>query len=169
MLINAETGKLIRWVIWAELPDDPTRQGEFEAFREEPNSALTRGILPALLKYRGKARLRFVRAAPVFGPKPSDPRDLAGSLEEGRRRFVERKLLIPGEECNVRGCHRLSQWRVSDEQEIEPEVDAEGRRCERAVVTRVRSYCSWHYALPRFKSVRGVESEVEIEGARPQH
>jgi hypothetical protein len=168
LFIDVVTGRQLRWVIWVDLQDDPALLSEFEAFREEPNAALARGILPAALRYRGKAQLRFVRAAPVFGPKPSDPRDLAGSLEEGRRRFVQRKLLIPGEECEVRGCHRLSEWCVSDEQEIEPEVDREGRRCERAVVTRVRSYCSRHYELPRFKSVRGVESEVEIEGARPQ-
>jgi hypothetical protein len=173
MLINAETGALIRWVIWAELPDDPTRQGEYEAFREEPNAALARGILPAALRYRGKARLRFVRAAPVFGPKPSDPRDLAGSLEEARRRFVRARpvLIIPGldvPECDEPLCHRPAWWSVSDEQEVMPEVDAQGKKCERAVTVRPRYYCDRHYRPPTFVNLRGVQFEVKIEEARPQ-
>lgn len=169
LFIDVATRRPLRWPVWVDLQDNPALESDFCAFREEPNAALARGTPLETIRYRGKARLRFIRAAPVFGRKPSDPRDLAGSLDEARRRFVEPKLLIPGEECEYPGCHRLSAYRVSDEQEIEPERDAQGRLCERAVVTRVRCYCPWHYQLPRFKSVRGVESEVPIqEGARPQ-
>lgn len=168
VFLNVITGQLLRWPIWVDL-ENTCLESEFEAFREEPNAALARGTPLDAIRYRGKARLRFLKAAPVFGCKPSDPRDLAGSLDEARRRFVEPKLLIPGEECEEPGCHRLSAYRVSDEQEIEPETDAMGRKCERAIAIRVRCYCPWHYQLPRFKSVRGVESEVPIEeGARPQ-
>lgn len=124
------------------------------------------GLNLADLVYRGTCRLRFIPAAPLR-VKPSDPRDLAGSLDEARRRLVEPKLLIPGEECEQRGCHRLSRWKVTEEQEIEPEVTADGRQHERAICVRVRSFCDRHYRLPVFKSVRGVEQEVEVE-ARPQ-
>jgi hypothetical protein len=168
LFIELATGRPLRWVIWVELADDPRLQSEFEAFREEPNSALARGILPAALRYRGRARLRFVRAAPVFGPKPSDPRDLVGSLEEARRRFVRAKLLIPGEECEEPLCHRLSAWLVGWERLIEPERDAQGRLCERAVTIAVKGYCDRHYRNPVQVSECGVESEIKIEGARPQ-
>jgi hypothetical protein len=168
VFLDVATGRPLRWAIWVDLAEDPRLESEFEAFREEPNAALKRGILPGTLRYRGRARLRFIPAAPVWRPKPSSPRDLAGSLDEARRRFVVPKLLIPGEECEEPGCHGLSEYRVSDEQEIEPEVDATGRKCERAVALRVRCYCSRHYRQPTFKSVRGVEQEVEITEARPQ-
>jgi hypothetical protein len=173
LFIDLATGRPLRWVVWVDLQDDPRLESEFEAFREEPNAALARGILPAALRYRGKARLRFVRAAPVFGPKPSDPRDLVGSLEEARRRFVRARpvLIIPGlkvPECDERFCHRPAYWAVSDEQEVMPEVDAQGRKCERAVTVRPRFYCDRHYRPPTFVNLRGVQSEVKIEEARPQ-
>lgn len=168
MLFDAATGRPIRWCRWAEIPDDPEEEGEFEAFSREPTEAQRLGIPLESIVYRGRARLRFVPAAPRFGHTPTSQRDLSGSLDDARRRLVEPKLLIPGEECDEPGCHRLSEWRVSDEQEIEPQTDSEGVRHERAVTCRVRCYCSAHYKPPRFVNLRGVESEVPIEEARPQ-
>jgi hypothetical protein len=168
MLINAETGQPIRWVRWADVPDHPEQQGDFEAFTINPDDAKARGIPLADTVYRGRCRMRFVPAAPRFASTPTSQRDLNGSLEDARRRLVQPKLLVPGEECDEPGCHRLSAFRVSDEVEIEPQRDAEGRQLERAVATRIRSYCDKHYRLPTFTSTRGVQSEVEIEEARPQ-
>lgn len=167
MLFDAETGRPIRWVRWAEVPDDPEQQGEFEAFRVDPKEAKARGVPLAEIVYQGRCRLRFVPAAPRFGIKPSDARDMAESLDDARRRLVQPKLLIPGEECDEHGCHRLSCWRVSDEVEIEPRTLADGRLAERAITTRVRSYCHMHYRLPTFETIRGVQSEVKVD-ARPQ-
>ncbi len=168
LLMNRDTRQPIRWVRWAEIPEDPEQPGEFEAFHMNPEQAKAQGIPLTDIIYRGKARLRFIPAAPRIPGKPTSERDLAGSLDEARKSLVNPKLLIPGEECEYPGCHRLSEWRVSDEQEIEPQADAEGKLGERAITTRVRCYCSKHYRLPTFKSRRGVENEVPIEEARPQ-
>lgn len=166
LLINADTGKPIRWVCWADLPDDPQQQGEYEAFREEPTAALARGIPLSSLRYQGRARLRFVRAAPVFRSRPSERRDLMGSLAEARAR-VDRRLLVLSEECCEPRCHQRAQWAVSWEQLIEPERDSEGKLHERAVCVRQLAFCSSHYRPPVVRNLRGVESEVEVE-VRPE-
>lgn len=173
VFLDAATGQPVRWVIWADLADDPALESEYEAFRSDPREALRAGVLPGTLRYRGRARLRFIPAAPLFRVKPTDPRDLAGSLVEGRQRFRKARPLIfvPGTdhpECDEPLCHQPAAWSVSDEQEIEPERDAEGRLHERAITVRPRFYCSAHYRAPTFCNVRGVESEVPEEVARPQ-
>ncbi len=168
LLMNRDTGERIRFVRWAEIPDDPEQPGEFEAFRCEPEAYKALGFPLTDIIYRGKARLRFIPVAPRIPGKPTSERDLAGSLDEARKSLVNPKLLIPGEECEYPGCHRLSEWRVSDEQEIEPQADAEGNLGERAITLRVRCYCSKHYRLPTFTSRRDVTNEVPIEEARPQ-
>lgn len=164
---NVATGQLVRWVIWADLPDDPQQEADFEAFREEPQAALARGVPLSAIRYRGRARLRFVPAAPVYRPKPTAARDLAGSLDEARRRFVRPKLLVVGEECEEPLCHALAAWRVGWERLIEPEIGPDGRAYERAVMLEAHGYCDKHYRAPRVTSLRGVESEVEVE-VRPQ-
>lgn len=168
MLINRDTGKPVRWVRWAEIPDDPEQPGEYEAFRTEPEAWKAQGLPLSDIIYRDKARLRFIPAAPRIAGKPTSQRDLAGSLDEARRSLVNPKLLVLGEECEYPGCHRLSEWRVSYEQEIEPQADGLGGLGQRAITTEIHDYCSRHYQLPRFKSLRGVESEVQLEEGRPQ-
>jgi hypothetical protein len=168
LLVDAETGRLIRWARWAEVPDDPRQPGEYEAWRypeAECRARFAAGEPREALLLRRRCRLRFVPAAPL-AVRPTDPRDLAGSLDEARRRWAP-KLLVCGEECEEPGCHRLSAWWVSDERLIEPERDADGVLHERAVTTRARAYCDRHYRGPVQTSLRGVESEVEV-GARPQ-
>jgi hypothetical protein len=164
---NVATGTLIRYVIWADLPDNPEQEAEFEAFREEPQAALARGVPLSVIRYRGRARLRFVPAAPVFKPKATALRDLAGSLDEARRQFVRPKLLIVGEECSEPLCHALASWLVGWERLIEPEIGPDGRAYERAVTIAAKGYCSAHYRNPVQVSQRGVESEVEVD-CRPQ-
>jgi hypothetical protein len=166
VLLNAETGQPIRWAKWAEIPDDPSQPGEFEAFREEPTAAAARGIPATAILYRGRCRLRFIPAAPRFGTKPSAVRDLVGSLDEARRR-VDKRLLILSDECDEPGCHRWADWQVAHEQLIEPEVDAQGKRHERAVTVKIENWCAKHYRPPVQTNQRGVESEVEVE-ARPE-
>jgi hypothetical protein len=164
---NVATGQLIRYVIWADLPDDPEQEAEFEAFREEPQAALARGVPLSAIRYRGRARLRFVPAAPVWKPKPTAARDLTGSLVEARRQFVRPKLLIVGEECSEPLCHALASWSVGWERLIEPEIGPDGRAYERAVTIQAFGYCDKHYRNPVQVSQRGVESEVPVE-VRPE-
>lgn len=168
VLLNAETGQRIRWVRWADIPEDHEQQGEYEAFSRDPEEAKARGIPLADIIYRGRCRLRFVPAAPRFTCTPTSERDLAGSLDEARRRLVDQRLLVLGLECDEPGCHRQAQYRVSDEQEIEPQRDAEGHQFERAIAVRARCYCARHYRLPTLTSMRGVQAEVEVEEARPK-
>ncbi len=140
LFLDVATGRPVRWVVWADLPDDASQEAEYEAFLEEPTAAVARGIPLEAIRYRGRARLRFVRAAPVFGVKPTSPRDLAGSLDEARAR-VDKRLLVLGEECSEPRCHRMARWSVSWEQIIEPERDAEGKLHERAVCVRRLAFC----------------------------
>ena len=167
MLRNRDTGEVIRWVIWAEIPEDPEQLGEFEAFRSNPEDWREKGFPLSEIRYTGRARLQFVPAAPRIGVRPTSPRELAESLDDARRRLVEPKLLVIGEECEERGCHRLSCFRVSWEQEIEPQRDADGRLHERAVAREAHCYCEYHARLPRFTTRRGVETEVEVEKPDP--
>ncbi len=158
----------IRFVRWANLDT-----GEFEAFRSDPAVAVRLGGNPAELVYRGRAgRIRFVEHAPRFGVKPSDQRDLRGSLEEVRRRFATARpvILIPGlpvPECDEPKCHRPAWWSTSTEQTIEPEQDGTGQRFDRGVSVLVEHWCDHHYRAPRLFSLRGVESEVSVT-ARPE-
>lgn len=167
LFLDLATGKPIRWLIWVEMANSPEQESVFEAFREEPNAAVARGVLLDAIRYRGKARLRFLPAAPVFGVKPTPARDLMGSLAEARSR-VDQRLLVLGKECAEPRCHKLARWQVSFEQLIEPERDAEGKLHERAVCVRRLAFCENHYRAPRVISIRGVESEVEITEGRPQ-
>jgi hypothetical protein len=169
LLVNVETGALIRFTLWAEIPDDPRQPGEYEAWRWPPDECRRRyaaGEQRESLVVRGRCRLRFVPAAPLFAPRPSAREDLAGSLDEARRR-VDRRLLVLGTECSEPLCHRPATWAVSWEQLIEPERDADGNLHERAVCVRRVAYCEAHYRPPRQRSLRGVESEVPVL-ARPQ-
>ena len=167
-LKNRDTNQPIRWPRWFDLADDPEQPTDFEAFRCEPQAWKDKGLDLHEIVYRGRARLLFIPRGPTFAATPTSRRDLSGSLEEAKRRHVNPKLLIPGEECDYPGCHRLSEWRVSDEQEIDPERDTTGAEYERAITTRVRCYCSRHYRLPTFTTVRGVEREEEVEEGRPK-
>ncbi len=171
LLMNRDTGERIRFVRWAEIPDDPEQPGEFEAFRCEPEAYKALGLPLTDIIYRGKARLRFIPAAPRIPGKPTSERDLAGSLDEARARLQCKPLLIDPNnprECDEPKCHRLALWIVSDEQEIEPQADGKGALGERAVMLGGRFYCNYHYRQPTFTSVRGVTNEVPIEEARPQ-
>ena len=168
MFIDRDTNRPVRWIVWAEIPDDPEQMADYEAFRSNPEEWKARGFPLSEIRYKGRCRLRFIPSAPRYGVRPTSQKDLQGSLDEARKRLVEPKLLIPGEECEERGCHALSEYRVSWEQIIEPALDEAGNLCERAVMTQVHCYCSKHYRLPRMVSQRGVESEVEVEEGRPQ-
>lgn len=162
LVIDLDAGRPVRWCRWAD-----TDTGEYEAFRSDPDEARRLGQPVTPLLYRGRARLRFVPAVTVSPPRPSDPRDLAGSLEEARRRYCRPILALPGRGCEERLCNRLAEYEVSDEVEIEPEIGDGGGAYERAVTVGVRRYCAWHFRGPTFTSMRGVESEVGV-ATRPQ-
>ncbi len=159
MLVDADTGKPIRWAKWADLDS-----GEYTAFRINPKEARQRGIPLESILYSGKTRLRWVPAAPRFRPsKPSD----AESLDEARQRLGIAIPPVDGVECEEPGCHRLAEWSVAREQLIEPERMPDGTLAERAVMIGRHQYCSRHYRNPVQVSLTGVESEVEAT-ARPQ-
>jgi len=173
--MNLDTGKPIRWVRWADIPESVEQQGEFEAFRCNPEEWQGKGLPLSEIIYRGKCRMRFVPAAPKIGSKPTTPRELFDSLDDARKRlvvFVEPPpILIPGlvqiHECEVRACHKPAYFQVSDEQEIEPQVDENGREYERAIMLMPHWFCARHFRLPTIVSRRGVQSEVKIEEGEP--
>jgi hypothetical protein len=160
VLVEADTGRRIPFARKADLDT-----GEWEAWAATPDGksvALPRRLL------RGRCRLRFVASdAVVIPPKASDPRDLAGSLEEARRRYAKPILALPGRGCEEPRCHRLAEWETAHERLIEPEAGADGHAYERAVTVEVHRWCSWHYRPPRVVNLRGIESEVQVT-ARPQ-
>jgi hypothetical protein len=162
LLIDLNGGRVIRKAFWAD-----TDTGEYEAFLEGPGGLVLRDPEGRPLTYRGRARLKFVPAVPLPAPKPSDPRDLAGALEEARRQYAKPIPAVPGRQCMEPRCLRMATWEVGDAREVEPEVTADGRACTRAVTTRVTRWCSWHYRAPTWTSLRGVESEIEV-ATRPQ-
>lgn len=165
ILFDADRNQPIRWARWADIPADPGQPGEYEAFRIEPVAARRAGIPLESILYRGRARLRFIPAAPKYGRKPADVEPLG----EARRRLGV--VALPpavGVECQEKGCHRLAVWSVSDEKEIEPAVLPDGTREERAVCVGRRRYCDRHYRWPTFESLGGIEREVTEIQARPQ-
>lgn len=157
LLVNADTGQPIRWAIWAD-----TETGYYEAFRSDPEIAKKLGIDPTLLRYRDKARLRFVPAAPVATPRPTDPRDAAESMREAKLLWSKPIVIMPGQECEERSCHRLAEYRTAVERVIEPVVHTDGKVYKRSIVVEVKNWCPRHYRLPLRISQRGVESETEV-------
>ena len=170
ILRNLDTRQPIRWPIWFDYHDDRQQLCDFEAWMYDEKTCkklYATGQKAESLRYIGMARLFFIPRAPDFRVKPTSPRELAESLDDARQRLVEPKLRVIGEECEERGCHRLSCFRVSWEQEIEPQRDADGRLHERAVTREAHCYCAYHARLPRFTSRRGVETEVAVEKPDP--
>jgi hypothetical protein len=162
MLFNRDTGQPIRWARWAEVPADPNEPGEYEAFLIDPAHARAMGIPLEVVLHHGRARLRFVAAAPrTHTPDPGE------SLAEARRRLGIALPPMIGVECDEPGCHALARWSVADVQEISPAVTADGQAEERHVLTGRRRYCHRHYQGPTITNLRGVTREPEVT-ARPQ-
>lgn len=117
----------------------------------------------------GRANLRFVegRAPKLRVPASVDAKAAAEELADIRR-ITSKKLLIPGDYCDARGCHKLSEWSVATEQMLSPTLGPNGTLQERSAVIDLSNFCSRHYRLPVSKSTRGIESEVQVLLARPQ-
>jgi len=164
VLVDAATNQPIRWARWANLAT-----GEFEAFKFDPKRIKDLGGCPTDFLYRGRTALKFVedRTVPIRTPGNLDGKAVKQQMEEIRRTTTP-KLLIPGDYCEVRGCHRLSAWSVADERILEPLPGPDGRLQERGIIVDVHAYCDRHFRLPVSTSLRGVESEVEVKIARPQ-
>jgi len=169
-VINAVTGQPVRWVRWVN-----SDTGEFEAFREDPVAAKARGAWLRCLLYRGKARLPLTTITQALVAHAPGRRALTPMEEVREIRTIARDYVadyqpivaVPGIECDQPGCRRLATWQVAHEQEIDPGVMPDGSACERAVTVRVNRWCDRHWHPPTFRSVRGVESEVEV-ACRPQ-
>jgi len=162
MLVNADTNQPIRWAIWAD-----TDTGEYEAFRADPEIAERLGVALASLRYRGRARLRFIPARVQPTPKPTDQRDASESMREAKLLWAKPIIVVPGQECDERYCHALAEWRTAMERVIEPIVGDDGKTYKRSIVTEVKNWCPKHYRYPQRVSLRGVESETVVT-ARPQ-
>lgn len=152
VLVNADTSARIPFARWANL-----ETGEYEALAATPDG---RQVLQPAQVVRGRCRLRWIPAAPVYRP---------GRLIVPRDEPPKRAVRIPavaGQFCEHKGCSRLAEWRTMDEEELQPAVMPDGTREERARAVAFHRYCSWHYQNPTFTSLRGVEREV-VPSVRP--
>ena len=162
VLVNASTGERIPHAFWADLST-----GDYKAWKTASDGkTILRGPDRKPIEVKGNAPLRFVPGKPTPKPRPGGT-----PLAEIRQElFATGKavpiVVLPGQECERPGCHRLASWRVGDEQVVEPEI-SDGKAYDRGVVTAGHLYCDRHYRPPVQTSVRGVESEVQVV-ARPQ-
>jgi hypothetical protein len=162
LLVDESTGKPIRFACWAN-----TDTGEYEAYVTTPDG---QHLAEPPRKYRGRAgRLHFVagRVHNPDAPAAVDNRAASEEIAELRRKITP-KLLIPGDYCEEKGCHQLSEWYVSLVQKLQPVRQPDGVLQGRQHITRVFSLCSKHYRLPVITSIRGVEAEAKLELVRPQ-
>jgi hypothetical protein len=171
VLLDLTTGQPIKLCQWAD-----TDTGEYRTLQMGPDGRALRGPngKPVLKANRG--RIRFIPTKPLSTDdgsavgKSAPLAELAREVLKGKPPKVTPLVFVPGTEhpeCEERFCHRPAAWEVSREQEVEPERMDNGHLAERAVTTEVHRWCEWHYRPPRFVSLRGVESEVEVR-ARPQ-
>jgi|SRR6516165_733170 len=156
--LNLDTQEWVRFVRWY---DDET--GEYEAFALAEDGRQMANP-PRILRCR--ARLRFFPDAGRVSP-PSWGGPPARLCSRGRGRGTPLPPLN-FEECEVRGCHQKARWAVNDWQQVEPEQGEDGRLYDCGVLLRRHVYCNRCYRNPTEISLRGVESEVDIQVARPQ-
>lgn len=160
VLVDEATSRRIPFARWANLAT-----GEYEALAATPDG---KRILQPAQVVRGRTRLRWIPAAPRYPATGNPATGKPVTPDDGRPERRGRRLVVmAGQECDARGCHRLAEWATADEQELEPSVTADGRRCERAETVAVHRWCSWHYRNPVRTSRRGVDSEVPVT-VRPQ-
>lgn len=169
---RADNGQPVRWVRWYD-----TETHLWEAFRCDPAVAQMRGIPLRSLLYQGQCELIFTPTAPT-PTKPAGRVAPSTPLEEIRREIlkggeikVKPLVWLAGmkpPECDEPKCHRAAEYSVALERLVEPERGINGLLFERAVTIGAWSFCSWHYRPPRQISERGVETELENIGARPQ-
>lgn len=152
VLVNADTSERIPHARWAN-----TETGEYEALVCGPDG---KPVRPARV-VKGRCRLKFIQAK-AAPRKSATPPDAAPPQRKGVQ-----IIALAGVECDEPKCHRLATWRTAIEQEIEPEVQPDGLRAERAKMIKSEKWCAYHYRWPRFTSLSGVEREVEVI-ARPQ-
>ena len=152
VLVNADTGERIPLAFWANL-----ETGEYRAFRTVDGKTPTKNIAGQTISYDGKSRLRFIETGGLYTtppPTPSSPTEY---------RTLERCLVVPGRNCEAKGCSRLAEWETAVERLI-----ASPDGFERAVLVGRRRWCSWHYRLPYEVDEKGeVVREIEV-ATRPQ-
>lgn len=160
VLVDATTGRRIPFARYANL-----ETGEWEAFQATLDGKL---IAKPLNLLKGKCPLRFVESyAPKVKPVSVADRQAAVEEMEEVRRTTEQRLLLPGDYCEAKGCHRLAEWHVSWHKLLTPVVGPHGMPQERLALLSVHDYCSRHYRLPRETSLRGIEQELQV-AVRPQ-
>ncbi len=173
-VFRADTGEHLKWVRWF----DPN-EGVYCRFRIDPKIAEAGRIHPDKVSEIVRAPIRFVESRAAV-PGKSEP--LPEELERMRTTF-EKCVAVRGRECCYPGCHDLAVVRATDHpdfqrkrryatadlQQCPPIVDGDGQEWQRVIVTGTRWFCwrSAHYLAPKVTSIRGVESELPIQVARP--
>lgn len=163
-LIRTDTSQKIPFARYAN-----TETGEWQAWASTPEGEMINP--PQLL--RGKCPIRFevsttlqARRTPKMAkrqpPPIQTPQQTAAEIRKIAKDYGFIELIkIPGVECEYPGCHRLATWQTGDEQIIDPAPGG----FERAFTKRVHKYCSdpRHWRAPVRTSIRGVESEIDVE------
>lgn len=163
VLLDAATRQRIPFACWANLDT-----GEYVAFKATPDG---KDQLWPPEKYSGRAqRLEFVGdVAPPIRAQVTSAVDPAAALKEVAeyRQRISQKDLVPGEECEERGCHALSEFLVADVRSLQP-VRLGSHVYERRVIVRQHAYCQKHYRRPVGVSPRGVEGELSVINGCPE-
>ena len=163
-LFRLDTGERLRRVRWLDLD-----AGVFCQFRIDPKIAEAAGLHPDAVSRIVKIPFRYVEIQLPKKAVPGKPEPLPGELLQKRTTF-ERCLAVQGRECQYPGCHHLACWKTANLQEVPPQVGEDGERFERTITTGFAFYCerAEHYRAPVMTSLRGVESEIDVQCARPQ-
>jgi hypothetical protein len=166
-LFRTDTNQKIPFARYAD-----TDTGEWQAWASTPDGEMENP--PRLLK--GKCPIKFVVSyTPVIAsewkmPKiakrkavpTQSPKQAAAEIRTIARDYGFTEIIqIPGQTCEYPGCRKLASWSTADERIIDPAPGG----FERAFATKVHRYCSdpRHWRPPIRTSIRGVQSEVEVE------
>lgn len=152
------------WVRWVDVD-----RGEICVFTIDPEYAQQVNVAADVVSKVIRAPIRLVE---ISRTRPSGllvGEPLPEEFQEMRKGY-EQCLAISGQFCEYPGCHDLAVWRVGDLQETLPILDDDGIAYMQHVMVRPHLYChrESHYREPVRTSLRGVESLVATEFARPQ-
>ncbi len=166
VLVNTDTGERIPLARWAN-----TETGEYERFATLDGKTILRDGDNRPLVNRGKARLKFIESGTIINPgkeslTPEQEKEEIRTIAKDYVKDYQEITPTPGIECDEPMCHRLAQWEVAHEQEIDPGVNTTGNPCERAVTVETGRFCSEHWRPPTITTLRGITKE-QVVNVRP--
>lgn len=164
-VFRTDTGEHLRWVRWFD-PD----MGVACCFRIDPRIAEAAELDPDKVSNIIRAPLRFTESR-LARWQPKENNEAIPEELTRRRVTYERTVMEFGKVCQYPGCHRLACWAVSDLQDCPRTTGPDGKEYARSITIGVSMFCerSDHYRAPVRTSERGVQSQIEVEVARPQH